>query len=372
MARAYGNCMLIALGILVPVAAACGQSPVGEDPEAEIARQCAPRPPHYRISDACGPSRLGVHEPIYAVHQWTEGDENSLRLHYSFRYTLFVPDCLAAYGAATLNEQRLAAPASTASKEDREYARAERRSAAEAALACLRRFDERDEWYVMYTGEFDFYMGTRPSGPVVNRISNPGMHYRRYYKRPDDASWGLAWWDLGIEHRSDGQTTNPHALTHENQFRTQVAFENNDHAYLDSVSQDTNFVAIEAEHYIGKHLDLRTRLKAFYFDNDTAITWGPLANEDIEMADYDRLRLLASVRIGPERPSPADEMRLLLEWTVGDKGLKTDSFNLGFYLPLRPGNFRIPLFFRAHYGPLHTLSDFAREQNSVGIGLLLQ
>ena len=291
----------------------------------------------------CTPRRrLGFHEPLFGIYQFTKDDESSARLHYSFRYTVTDPGCEAPSRASS--------------------------AAARADYERMRRHG-RHEWYLSYTGQFDFYMGTRDSGPVINRISNPALHYRSYLGKRSGLPQPMQWWDVSIEHRSTGQTTDPNLRTSSGEYSTQTAHERGDHAYLDTMSQDTNFVSLEARWDLGP-VRLWSRWKPVYFATTTAVTWGPMAGSNVSIADYDRFRFILGYRLA-DAPRLIDEKWLYGEWTVGDKGLLTDSFNISAYLPFKLGQLNIPFFARYHHGPLHTLSDFAKEQRSLGFGLLL-
>ena len=357
----------VVLALAVAVFRPClAEGPVNDGPEAEIARLCTPKAPLFQIPAACNTSRLSSYDPIYAVYQGAHDDERSIRLHYSMRYLLFMPDCLANYGAALNEEARTGGLDSS-----------EKAAIARNAVDCIKGFDQRHEFFLAYTGEFDFYWNTRNSSPVVNRINNPGAHYRRHINSYGERSIRFRWIDLSLEHRSNGQSTDPSIRVTDassqdfGRYRTQVEYEKGNHAYLDSISQSTNFAAAQALFQIGDGLNLWTRVKLFYFANNTAITWGPMADQNVQMWDYDRLTLAAAYRIGGEKTSRSDERRLFADWTLGAKGLATDSFNFGLYWPVRVGGVPVPLFARLHYGPLNTLSDFAKEQTSFGVGLLL-
>jgi len=290
-------------------------------------------------------ARFTAYEPNYFIVRHAENDENAIRMHYSFRYLLTAPDCMGQYRYQ--NE------------------------AAQATLECLEGFDTRYEIYLVYTGEFDFYMGTRKSGPVVNRISNPGLHYRSHLPRETAwrvGTWRVDWWDIGIEHKSDGQTTDVEARITDptspnfGRYRTQVEYEAGNHAYFDSISRDTNFVSLETRFGTEQTFKMWTRVKLFYFKNETTINWGPRADDDVQMADYDILRLAASYRYSREGEIQG-------EWTVGRQGLQTDSFNLGLVVPIPFHTWTLPVYFRAHWGPLATLSNYTQNQKSFGVGL---
>lgn len=327
---------------------------------------CTPRPPDYRIPDVCQERpRVRAHEPIYAIWQWTESDQDAARLNYSVRYTFFGPECYSRYRAETKNGALMPGKSE-----------AERQALIDEVRNCILGNGVRSEWFVSYTGQFDFYMNSRDSGPVVNRISNPGFHYRRNYRqnhRPEEPRW---YGDLGIEHRSNGQTSDPHEQVFDPasgglRNRAQLEDERGNRAHIDSISQDTNYIVLEAFVQPGEWVDLWLRVKPLYFSNDTAVTWGPRAGQDLQMWDYDRVRLSAAYTFGRRDHRHAERMRVAADWTVGDKGFATDSMNLSLYLPVKVWKVYLPFFFHLHLGPLHTLSDFTREQNSFGVGFLL-
>ena len=336
-----------ALACLSPHALA--QTP--EDLEAEklISQSCKLEAPAYRIRSACAPTRFRAFEPNYAIYKWTQDDESTIRAHYSVRYLIFTADCVGAYR--------------------RTSADANRQKALENLQECFRTENRRHEWYLMYTGEFDFYWGTRPSSPVINRISNPGFHFRQY----NEGRW--QWWDLGIEHRSNGQTVDAHA-----QVQTpagpvnaaQLAYEKGDHAYFDAISRATNYLTAETHYLLNPSFDLYARIKFLYFGTETDVTWGPLADQNVKMRDYDRFRFILTYTFGGRRPDRTlgEQSSLFAEWTVGDKALQSDSMNVGLYLPIPTRAGRLPFFVRLHLGPMETLSNYTKSQSSIGVGLM--
>lgn len=55
-----------------------------------------------------------------------------------------------------------------------------------------------------------------------------------------------------------------------------------------------------------------------------------------------------------------------MQWRLGDRLLKTDSWVLGWQAPA--GN-ALPLYVRVHVGPMNTLSNYTQRQDSIGVGL---
>lgn len=79
-----------------------------------------------------------------------QGDDDALEGNYSFSYTWF--DCRRGNEGKT----EVNIPYDT----------------------CLPKNKVNLASYISYTGQFDFYMGTRNSGPVVNRISDLAIHFQ--------------------------------------------------------------------------------------------------------------------------------------------------------------------------------------------------
>lgn len=262
-----------------------------------------------------GRDRFAAHEANYALvnvmrnNGWAGNDEQAIRARYSFKYSVW--------------------------------------SAANGL-----------EWYVAYTGEFDFYLGTRPSGPVINRLSNPAAHVRYPVAWLGRASGDRASLDLGLEHRSDGQVIE--VTTPRDAEVAQRAYAAQDRAFFDQVSRESNYLSLTGRAprlAVLPELGLRVQIKK-YLSQGSEVTWGPLAGSGRSVSDYDRVNLGLVYDAGGLGYFEAG-------WTVGDRGLRTDSFNLGWRAPW----LGLPLYLRAHIGPMNTLSNYTQRQDSFGIGL---
>jgi Phospholipase A1 len=291
---------------------------------------CAPVSDASQGKDAkqvCIESRLQAHKPSYAVWRQSKGDEDAVQAKYSFSYELR-PD-------AALKNWRV---------------------------------------YLKYTGLFDFYMGTRPSSPVVNRLSNPGIHWQHeWHQALGDTAWQTQWFDIGVEHRSNGQTTDMQNLAEADAARR--AYERGDHRFFDGISRSANYLSIEtkarhAERRFG--LYLKTKL---YFDSDHAVFWGPQAQKRMDIKDFDRLSVGLTYSSRPEsdaRQKRANgDSEASLYWTVGDKGPRYSSLDLDYMRIARIDKWDIslPLYVRLHFGPMNNLSNYSYRQTSLGIGL---
>ena len=307
--------------------------------------------------------RFQPFEPNYGLWQWTEDDDQALEAHYSFKYLFTAPDCTDKH-----------------------------RSKKKTIKQCIDGYWNRWDVFIAYTGEFDFYMQTRDSSPIVNRINNPTIHARRYMGEMDGGRFStLRYLDLAFQHLSNGQTFD--AETMENgAFVAQTAFLTDPNsAFFDSVSRSANFISVEARFRLGNHrnkknpitgrclgtkgcYDLWLRLIPWYVTDDNIVTWGPGAGRRDRIADYDRLRIIFAYN--REFPKERDKsgLRALeysLAWRIGDDLFKTDSFDFSIFLPWQIGSRRwsLPFYAQYHYGPMNNLSNYTRKQSSFGIGL---
>ncbi len=296
--------------------------------------------------------RFSAYQPNYAIYKSTEGDDGSLEMHFSFKYLLTEPHCV---------------------------------PKGELDLSCLLNYKKRDEVFFSYTGEFDFYFyrTSRQSQPVINRIHNPAFHYRTHFDTSDsEGGVSIEWFNIALEHRSNGQTVPAKGSPYEE--RAREAYATGDIAYFDKISHSANYISFEAKFNAGNNkkdnkkcrrsfscvnfwLSVKEYILQDYEESD--VNWGPRDDEGVSIEDYDRAKFIISNEFSINNT----DLNLTLEWTVGDELLDTDSFDLSLMFAVNFGNrFRLPFYIRGHYGPMNTLSDYTREQNSIGVGLLFR
>ena len=276
-------------------------------------------------------ANFGPHEANYALFNqmdnkgWAGRDEVALRGRFSFKYTV----C----GTRYVNRA----------------ARAKNESPS---------LDLRPELFLSYTGEFDFYAGTRPSGPVINRLNNPALNLRfplRRWYTPADPDDNLT---ISLEHRSNGQTTE--ASSELGTERAQRAYDQYNREYFDTLSRGANYLGLAVRttnlRGISEKLDLGLKLR-LYLDQESDVRWGQFVGQRRTIKDYDLLQTTASYH--------ASFGWLDLSWRVGMAGLKASSLTLGYQAP----STGIPLYVRYHVGRMNTLSNYTQRQDSIGIGL---
>jgi hypothetical protein len=242
--------------------------------------------------------------------------------------------------------------------------------------------------YFTYTGEFDFYLGSRPSGPVINRISNPAFHWRvdtdgtfepskffkwtKPYFRSLEKHWD--WIDFAFEHRSNGQVVDvserldDEGSPDHREYIAQLEYEKENWDYFDALSRASNYFSLEMKSstLLPWDIDLYWKTKAYVpWGREWRITYGRFAWSDRELADYDRFRFILKKQV----PSKADiPYSLSLIWTVGDEWLDTDSQDIELILPYKGKQHTITWNFHFHFGPLNTLSNYPMVQNSFSVG----
>jgi len=319
-----------------------------------------------RCGKAGGPERFAAFHDNYALwnqmnnNGWAPRDERAVRGQVSVKYSIV--NCPQRRDKET--HALLPAPAAAA-------------SAAEG-VKTLEATDKRTtfwdrlrsaELFVSYTNRFDFYLGSRDSGPVINRISNPGLHLRLPGTLFTDGTGdNRGAWQVSLEHLSDGQVVEP-VYNEADRLRAQRAYERGDRHFFDTISRGMNYVAVQGEWVWGPSdgtapmFDIRAKAKA-YVSSDSAITWGPLAGQGLKFADYERV----TVRIGTFWPGLG---RFELTSQIGDSGFRHASHTVGWQHNLRSDawNLELPLYVQAHFGPMNTLSNYTQRQDSIGIGL---
>lgn len=274
----------------------------------------------------------------YAIWKFTSGDESAINVQYSFKYDLY-------------------------------RVHPEKGSSV----------------YLSYTGKFDFYMFTRNSSPVINRTSNPAVHYR-YTTHVEDGN--QYWLDFGVEHRSNGQVTdagakdeNPASPTY-GKYLAQIEYEKGNHKYSDGISRDSNYVSFtpgwrrmalrgdsDKDKYDRDKLEIETKA---YFSQDAEVTWGPYAGTRRRFSDYD----IAAIHYAHTELFNGRHIKDItagFDYDIGAKGLATDSIDLFLIVPLywEKGAWKLPFMVMSHLGPMDRLANYTQSTRSIGFGLAL-
>lgn len=283
-------------------------------------------------------NRFMPYDMNYALSQWTADDEWAAEVQYSFKYIF--------YNCILHNEKNV--------------------------FGCQENAKSKAHLYLKYTGEFDFYAGSRDSGPVINRTSNIALQVR--WDMQATAKY-LKWYDIGIEHRSDGQVTDANlkdddpASPSVGQYLTEIEYQKGNHEYFDTLSRGADYISLSFGGALSDSIKYSLKYKIYDNTEESNITWGELAGTDTDFADYDLMTFSIAKKISTGK----DGIRIITlaaDYTAGRGGLDTDSIDVSLIIPLKSEDgWDIPLLIRAHAGPMDRLSDYTRSRDSIGVGL---
>jgi len=169
--------------------------------------------------------------------------------------------------------------------------------------------DERRGWEIfgVYSGLYDFYVNTRYSAPVVSRMQNVGLYFRKNYNSTDGWAEDLFGFDgldldvldLTVSHESNGQSVST--------IEEYTSLRNNTDDYIasnadDYVSMSTHYVGLEMkfrwDEMFGGLLDLVLRPQGrlvfhsseYYFNDQPA-------DVALNLRRYRAFRLIAELDI---------------------------------------------------------------------------
>ncbi len=201
---------------------------------------------------------------------------------------------------------------------------------------------------------------------MVNRISNPALHFQLMFTKE---YYFFNYIDVGIEHRSDGQTTEIDWQDENGDLRTQVAYENNDYEYFDGISRGANYVSFTIGNRNQSNFSWEASVKA-YWHQDSEVNWGRLANQEVEFSDYDLVNLSANYT-REINWWKIQNVTLAAKYRFGKEFTDTDSIELSLLAPLITKRINLPIFFKAHFGPMETLSNYTRSVTNFSLGFAL-
>lgn len=225
--------------------------------------------------------------------------------------------------------------------------------------------------FFSYTGKHDFYWtlsgNTRPSAPVISRYHNPALHFRWLFPDGQFTSTG-DWFDGGIEHISNGQAV----TAKDNQAALIAAYQTNNTSVMDSISRVGALVGLTFEGHkkIDNDSDLFIKWYAYRYSQESDIYWGPYANKGEDFSGFQILRIQWRRQFDGYNIMELTSLpwQFSVEMNMGSHGLSTDSWNFLLNTPLKILGGEFPFAFSAHRGPMNTLSDYTRSQNTFAFG----
>lgn len=241
-------------------------------------------------------------------------------------------------------------------------------------------------YYLSYTGKFDFYTDifhetpeSRKSSPVINRLSNPEIHYRAYLSSKNQKQ-GLfsKYIDVAFGHESNGQTLD---------INSYEAYRDNTQDgvhFVDYISRGWDYLSAEYKYeYNKKNCDAEyfsclyghIYVRRFYnygplqkgIDDD--IFWPDTVNTDAKIKYFDGIRLILGKEFPSEPGSPPDKGYWINYRTGINKTGKYNSFTLNVRHDVGLFGFKLPVYLRYFNGYGKELTTYHERDREISIGL---
>jgi len=230
--------------------------------------------------------------------------------------------------------------------------------------------------HLAYTGRFDFFLGSRGSSPVVNRLNNPELLFRRW----DFSTKGISdYFQIAYGHESNGQQINSQAL-----YDSDTRQNRNDF-----ISRGWDYISVEKKYSRYWQQDntkckLSISCTEFWFTFKGILSEGALqgdiedaifipdrpVNDDIR--NYDGLQAVISHE-WQRKEKLFEEMELSLKLVTGSRSpLKNVTKELqlrGTTKELPFLNLRLPLYFVYRNGFIEETADYSLKTEFFGFGL---
>lgn len=272
-------------------------------------------------------------------------------------------------------------------------------------------FPASQEWlhdinlYFSFTGRFDFFWSPfgdieRDSKPVISRFENPAFHILRRTNKvratPEKRLAGLQWFDLGIEHMSNGQSIDANDPVIKPIIQQAYLERDNDpsaYKVLDSISRTNATIALTAEAawngiiYPNNASDSLFAKIILRSGQEADVYWGRYANTDVDFDDYHLFRLQYT-KIFPDSKSKKNNIvpeigfeliggKKMFEYlndnilhSGHDDTHREDAWNIHVVYPVNLYWFGyIPLAFKVHYGPMDNISLYTTHVKHYSVGV---
>lgn len=231
------------------------------------------------------------------------------------------------------------------------------------------------EFYLAYTGKFDFFFNSRDSSPVINRLSNP-----EFILRMNDARYTRGgYYQLVLGHESNGQAIN-----------SQQAYDSYTEPYVqDFVSRGWDYLAFEGVWNVGSpprdtlcresfkctrvNLTARSFMEDGVFQGEIEDTLFKNSNAEQGIEKYDGLRLSAHWEGIVDNSKTFSEAGVSLSYKTGiGKPFHHGSVVLEARASVKILNGTYPLYLRYHNGYLEEISDYTERTDYLAFGLLFR
>jgi len=233
-----------------------------------------------------------------------------------------------------------------------------------------------------YTGRFDFFQGSRDSSPIINRLNNPELLFRKW----DYSRTGIFdYFQIAYGHESNGQQINSQEL-----FDSDTRENRNDF-----ISRGWDYISVEKKYSRYWKEDEPNCIASYYCTEfwltyKGILSYGALQGSiedaifipqraiDDDIRNYDGLQAIASHEWEPKKTNffdnLFDEFEVSLKLTTGSRSplenitaelqLRGDTIPLPYFFKLR-----LPLYFVYRNGYVEEIADYSLRSNFVAFGL---
>ncbi|MGV6816770.1 MAG: hypothetical protein ACWA44_05810 [Thiotrichales bacterium] len=229
------------------------------------------------------------------------------------------------------------------------------------------------DFYLAYTGRFDFFWRSRESSPVINRLNNPELLFRV----DDGVGTNGGYYQVAYGHESNGQAIGD-----------QVAYDNFTGPYRDDyVSRGWDYISFTGQWYIDggniactnspRCMNLRLTARGFL---EEGLLQDKIEDEIYRLnhqkpgiQNYDGLKLRASWdnTAGSSQWIEDLGVSLILNTGIG-RPFEFNTWEVEAYATLKINTSRWPLFLRYHNGYVEEISDYDLKTSYVSLGLVFR
>lgn len=240
------------------------------------------------------------------------------------------------------------------------------------------------DWNLALAGtiEFDFFVGSRNSSPVVGRRYNPSLQY--YYSLNQPKRWQE--WRLSFEHESNGQSTdniqtlNELARSFSRQYRDNrnVSAEELFDLATETISLSNNFVSVGGVYRFSTSddakicdekllcVDLHFKLRQQVLGDIQNGEFRTFENRNDRLKDYQGTKLSLTSRWSKESRI---NLTIRTGQLSGGSPLKNNTMELNYFYIWNVGEFDIPLSLSYRTGYLEELYNYSNKSSTLKIGL---
>ena len=244
--------------------------------------------------------------------------------------------------------------------------------------------DTKADWNIALAGtiEFDFFVGTRMSSPVVGRRYNPSLQF--YYSLNQERA--LQQWRFSIEHESNGQSTdnietlNELTRSFEQQYidSSEVTAQDAFNLATETISLSNNFVSVGGVYRFSSDenasvcdqkifcVDLHIKLRHQVFGDEQNGEFRSFENRLDRLRDYQGTRLSLASRWSDKS---SIDVSVRSGQLAGGRPFNNNTLDINYFYVWHVSNLDIPISISYRTGYLEELYNYSTRSSSWRVGL---